>query len=149
MRLVHHVHTSASPARVWEMLGDPACWPRLDMWLRRVRGAHGPVSTGQHLLGLGRLVALRMPVDVVEAIPERRLVLLVHVLPGVREHLTYELTPAVRGGCDVRASVVVEGLFARAAFVPLWVASGVTTRVLATRTDRDARRVRRTAKRAS
>src|SRR5688500_6139543 len=133
MRLVHRVHTSASPAQVWAMLGDPASWPQFDLWFRRVRGAHGPVAAGQHLLGLGRLVSLRIPVDVLEAVPERRLVLLVHVAPGVRGEVTHELTPTVRGGCDVRVSVVVEGLFARAAFVPLWVSTGVTARVLATR----------------
>ena len=131
------------------MLADPHRWPQLDLWLRRVRGAHGPVSTGQHLLGLGRLTSLRIPVDVVEAVPEKRLVLLVHALPGVREQITHELTPTVRGGTDLCVSVVVEGLFARAAFVPLWMASGLTTRVLAQRTDRDARRARRTDKRAS
>jgi uncharacterized protein YndB with AHSA1/START domain len=149
MTLVHRVHTSASPARVWAMLSDPRCWPQVDLTLRRVRGAHGPVSTGQHLLGLSRLFAVRIPVDVVEAVPEKRLVLLVHTAPGVREFITHELTPTVRGGCDLRVSVVVEGLFARVAFVPLWLASGLTTRVIGARTDRDARRARRTDKQAS
>jgi hypothetical protein len=86
---------------------------------------------------------------VVEAVPEKRLVLLVHSAPGVREYVTHELTPAVRGGCDLRVSVVVEGLFAPVAFVPLWLASGLTTRVLGARTDRDARRARRTDSQAS
>ncbi len=149
MRLVHRAHTSASPAEVWQLLGDPQCWPQFDLWLRRVRGAHGTVTTGQHLLGLGRLVSLRIPVDVVEAVPDRRLVLLVHAAPGVRQQVTTELTPVVRGGCDVRVSVVVDGLFARVAFVPLWLAGGLTVRVLATRTDRDARRARRTTRKAS
>ena len=149
MRLVHRVHTSASPAEVWATLADPACWPQFDLSLRRVRGAHGHVMTGQHLLGLGRVVSVRSPIDVVEAEADTRLVLLVHTAPGVRGQVTYELTPTVRGGCDLRVSVVVEGMFARGAFVPLWLASGLTVRVLAARTDRDARRARRTARRAS
>lgn len=149
MRLVHRVHTSASPAEVWSLLADPACWPQFDLSLRRVRGAHGRVAAGQHLLGLGRVLSVRIPIDVVEVEPEERLVLLVHTAPGVRERVTHELTPAVRGGCDVRVSIVVEGMFARAAFVPLWLAGGLTTRILAARTDRDARRARRTARRAS
>lgn len=143
MRLVHHVHTAASPAQVWELLGDPARWPEFDVFLRRVRGSHGRAATGQHLLALHRVLSLRIPVDILEARPEQRLVLLLHAAPGVREQVTHELTPGLRGGCDIRVSVVVEGLFARAAFVPLWLAGGLTTRVLATQSTRAARAARR------
>ena len=139
MRLAHRVHTAASPAQVWQVLGDPQRWPEFDVFLRRVRGSSGRVSTGQHLLGLSRLGSLRIPVDVVEAVPERRLVLLVHTAPGLRETVTHEITPAVRGGSDLVVSVVVEGLWARAGALPLWLASGLTARVLASRTDRLAR----------
>ena len=143
MKLSHRVHTTASPAQVWQVLGDPRRWPEFDLALRSVRGSHGTAAAGQHLLGIGRLGALRIPVDVVEAVPDKRLVLLVHTAPGLRETVTHEITPAVRGGSDVAVSVVVEGLWARAGAVPLWLASGVNARLLAARTDRVARRDRR------
>lgn len=139
MRLSHRVHTAATPAQVWAVLGDPSRWPEFDAFLRRVRGSSGSALAGQHLLGLARLASLRIPVDVVEAVPERRLVLLVHTAPGLRETVTYELTPAVRGGTDVAVGVVVEGLLARVGALPLWLASGVNARLLALQTDRQAR----------
>lgn len=143
MRLSHRVRTSASPAEVWAVLGTPQRWPEFDLFLRTVRGAHGSAASGQHLLGLARLASLRIPVDVVEAVPDKRLVLLVHTAPGLRETVTHEITPAVRGGSDVVVSVVVEGLWARFGAVPLWLASGLSARVLAARTDRIARELRR------
>ena len=143
MRLSHRVRTTASPAEVWSVLGDPRRWPEFDPFLRAVRGSHGAAATGQHLLGLARLASLRIPVDVVEAVPDRRLVLLVHSAPGLRETVTPELTPAVGGGCDIVVSVVVEGLWARFGAVPLWLASGLAARVLAAGTDRSAREQRR------
>ena len=145
MRLRHRVHTSASPSQVWSVLGDPARWPEYDLFLHRVRGASGMAVTGQHLLGVGRGVGMLMPIDVVEASPERRLVLRVHAAPGVVEEVTSEVTPLVRGGCDVAVSVVVEGLFARAAALPLWLARGVTSRVLVRRVERLARAARHAA----
>ena len=143
MRLSHRVRTTASPAEVWTVLGDPRRWPEFDLFLRTIRGSHGAAATGQHLLGLARLASLRIPVDVVEAVPDRRLVLLVHTAPGLRETVTHEITPAVRGGSDIVVSVVVEGLWARFGAVPLWLASGVSARMLAARTDRSAREQRR------
>ncbi len=143
MRLSHRVRTTASPAEVWKVLGDPQRWPEFDLFLRSVRGAHGAAVTGQHLLGLSRLGSLRIPVDVVEAVPDRRLVLLVHTAPGLRETVTHEITPTVRGGSDVVVSVVVEGLLARVGAVPLWLANGLNARLLAARTDRTARQRRR------
>lgn len=149
MKLAHRVHTSASPAQVWQVLGDPQRWPEFDLFLRRVRGSHGTAVTGQHLLGLGRVASLRIPVDVVEAVPDRRLVLLVHTAPGLRETVTHEITPAVRGGSDLAVSVVVEGLWARTGWLPLWLASGVTARLLAARVDRLARAERRQRERSA
>jgi uncharacterized protein YndB with AHSA1/START domain len=143
MRLVHSVRTAATPAQVWELLGDPHRWPEFDLWLRKVVGSRGRLTGGEHLMALARLSVVRIPVDVVEAVPAQRLVLLVHVAPGVRHQVTTELAAAVRGGCDIRASVVVDGLLARGAVVPLWLASGLTTRVLAARADADVRRRRR------
>jgi uncharacterized protein YndB with AHSA1/START domain len=143
MRLAHRAHTSASPAQVWSVLGDPDRWPQFDLVLRRVRGAAGSATTGQHLLGLTRVWSLRIPIDVVEAVPEERLVLLVHTAPGVRELVTHELTAAVRGGTDLRVSTSVEGLFAPAAIAPLWLGRGLTARLLAARADRLAKEERR------
>ena len=93
VNLSHRVRTSASPAQVWQVLGDPGRWPEFDLFLQQVRGSSGRVSTGDHLLGIGRVVPVRIPVDVVEAVPERRLVLRVHVAPGVVEEVTHALTP--------------------------------------------------------
>lgn len=145
MRLRHRVRTSATPEQVWGVLGDPTRWPEFDLFLHRVRGASGPAMTGQHLLAVGRGFGVRIPIDVVEAVPERRLVLRVHAAPGVVEEVTSEITPLVRGGCDLAVSVVVEGLFARAAALPLWAARGLTSRVLAHRVERIARAARRAA----
>lgn len=139
MALVHRVHTTASPAQVWVLLGDPHCWPQFEVLLRRVRGRAGPATAGAHLVGVARVLSLGVPVDVVEAVPESRLVLVVHTAPGVRQTIATELTPSVQGGCDVRVSVVVDGLFARLAFGPLWLGVGFTTRVLVARTDRLSR----------
>jgi hypothetical protein len=63
----------------------------------------------------------------------------------VLQEVTSEITPLVRGGCDLVVSVVVEGLFARPAAVPLWLASGLTVRVLARRVEQIARAARRAA----
>ncbi|MCW2778058.1 MAG: Polyketide cyclase / dehydrase and lipid transport [Frankiales bacterium] len=143
MKLSHRVRTTASPAEVWQVLGDPQRWPEFDLFLRTVRGSHGSAAAGQHLLGLARVASLRIPVDVVEAVPDKRLVLLVHTAPGLRETITTEITPAVRGGSDLVVSVVVEGLWARAGALPLWLACGLQARLLAARTDRSARKLRR------
>ena len=140
--MVHRAHSSATPAQVWSVLADPDRWSQFDPTVRRVRGAGGRVSTGQHLLAVSRWWSLRIPVDVVEAVPEQRLVLLVHAAPGVRERITGELTSAVRGGTDVRITVQVDGMFAAAALAPLWLVRGLTARLLAASADRLARRER-------
>ena len=143
MRLAHSAYTSATPAQVWELLGDPKRWPEFDLWLRKVLGTTGRLNDGQMLMGLARMSVVRIPVDVLEVVPGQRLVLMAHLAPGVRHQVTTELTPSVRGGCDVRVSVVVEGLFAVGAVLPLWLASGLTARVLAARSDAEARRLRK------
>ncbi|HWH30016.1 MAG TPA: SRPBCC family protein [Mycobacteriales bacterium] len=142
MRLAHRVQSSATPAQVWRLLGDPRRWPEFNPVLRRVHGAPERARTGHTLLSVARFTGLRIPVDVVEAVPERRLELFFHTAPGVSERVVFELTPTVRGGCALRASVVVEGLFARAAFVPLWLANGLVARLLAVRAERLARQER-------
>ena len=145
MLLTHRVHTAATPAQVWAVVGNPQAWPSVEPFLRGVRGRPGRATAGQHLMILARFSTLAIPVNVLEAIPESRLVLLVRAAPGLREQLTYELTPSVRGGCDITISLVVDGAFAGPALLPLWLAAGLTALLLAARTDRDARSGRRSA----
>jgi hypothetical protein len=142
MRLVHRVHTRAAPALVWQLLGDGRAWSQFDLSLRGVRGQ---VKPGAHLMALLRMTAVGIPVDVVEAVPEQRLVLVVQLLPGLREELSFELTDAVHGGTDIVLSVVVDGLLAVPAALPLWLYDGFTARVLAARSNGLARSARRTA----
>jgi len=145
VRLAHRVHTAASPAQVWEVLGDPRRWSEFELSLRGVRGRPGRAQTGQRLIGLWRFATLGIPIDVVEATPSSRLVLHVHVLPGLREQVTFDVTAAVRGGSDVTVSVVVDGLLGWPAVAPLFLANALTVRLLGVRTDRIARAARRAA----
>ena len=145
MRLSSTARTSASPAQVWAVLGDPARWPDFEVFLRRIRGTHGMLAAGQTLVGVSRVGSLAVPMDVLEAEPGSRLVLRVHTAPGVRQTVTYEVLPRVVGGSDVRVGVVVEGLFARPAAVPLWLASALTLRLLVARAERLARAARQAA----
>ena len=96
-------------------------------------------------MALARFSLVAIPVDVVEVVPEQRLVLLVHTAPGLREELTFELTPAVRGGTDIAVSLVLDGPLARPALLPMWLAHALTARLLAARTERLARQLRRRA----
>ena len=145
MRLTASAHTAASPAQVWEVLGQPARWPEFEPFLRRVRGTHGGAVTGQTLVGVSRVGGVGVPLDVVEAVPGSRLVLRVHTAPGVRQTMSFEVLPAGRGGSDLRLAVVVDGLFARPAAGALWLSGALTLRLLAARCDRLARAARRAA----
>jgi hypothetical protein len=145
VKLLSRARTSASPAQVWEVLGEPSRWPEFELFLRRVKGRPGPAAAGQTLLGVSRFGALSVPIDVLEAERAARLVLRVHTAPGVRETLTFEVLPRLEGGADLRLGVVVDGLFAQAAVAPLWLAMGLTLRLLAARTDRLARAAGRAA----
>ena len=145
MRLAHRQRTSATPAQVWEVLGDPARWPEFEPFLRRVRGTRGRASSGQVLVGIARVGGLGVPIDVVEAHAPDRLVLRISLAPGVTQTVVHEVLPVVTGGSDLRVSVVVEGLFARPAALPLWLSTGLTTRLLAVRAERLARSARRAA----
>jgi uncharacterized protein YndB with AHSA1/START domain len=146
MKLAHHVHTSASPAQVWEMLGSPVQWPQFDVFLTKVRGADRPAAVGQHLVGISRWTKLGIPLDVLEVEPEQRLTMRVRTAPGITEELTFQLTPTTRGGTDICVSIVVDGLFAGPAAPVLWLANGLNARVLAARTHRLARQARRVAR---
>ncbi len=142
MRLVHRVHTRAAPSVVWELLGDGQGWPQFELSLRAVKGR---IRSGAHIMALLRMSAVGIPVDVVEAVPEERLALIVHLMPGLREELTFELTASVEGGTDIVVSVVVDGVLARPAVFPLWLYDGLTARLLAARSDRMARLAGRAA----
>ncbi len=145
MRLAHRVHTAAVPAQVWQVLGDPTRWSEFELSLRGVRGRPGRALTGQRLTGLSRFATLGIPIDVLEATPPSRLVLLVHVLAGLREQVTFDVAPAARGGSVVTVSVTVEGLLGWPAVAPLFLGNVLTVRLLASRTDRIARAARRAA----
>lgn len=145
MRLTHRVRTSASPALVWEVLGNPARWPEFDVFLTKVRGADGAAAAGQHLVGISRWTTLGIPLDVIEAVPDQRLVMRVRTAPAVTEELTFVLTPTTRGGTVITVALVVEGLLARPAVPLLWLANGINARVLAGRTHRLAKAIRRSA----
>jgi hypothetical protein len=145
MRLAHHVHTAAVPAQVWQVLGDPRRWPEFELSLRGVRGRPGRAQTGQRLTGLSRFGTLGIPIDVLEATPPSRLVLLVHALPGLRERVTFDVAPAARGGSDITVSVVVDGLLGWPAVAPLFLGNVLTVRLLRVRSDRIARAARRAA----
>ena len=145
MRLAHRVHTRATPAQVWEVLGDPQRWSEFEPGLRGVRGRPGATSEGQRLIGLSRVAALGIPIDVLEARAPSRVVVLVHLLPGLRGQVTYDVTPAARGGSDVTVSLVVDGPLGWPAVAPLFLSNALTVRLLASRTDRIARAARRAA----
>jgi hypothetical protein len=145
MRLAHRVRTTASPAQVWQVLGEPQRWAEFELALRGVRGRPGRAATGQRLIGLSRLAALGIPLDILEATPPTRMVLLVHALPGLREQVTYAVAPAARGGSDIVVSVVLDGPLGWPAVPTLYLASGLTARLLARRADRIARAARRAA----
>ena len=142
MRLAHRVSTSASPAQVWELLGAPKRWPEFNPFLRRIRGAPDSVRTGQTLIAVARFSAVQVPIDVLEAVPEQRLELFMHTAPGVRHRVLTELTPKVRGGCSVRVSGTVDGVFGPAVVAPMWLADGFVARLLAAQAERGARAVR-------
>ncbi|GAC1440497.1 MAG: hypothetical protein NVSMB55_05350 [Mycobacteriales bacterium] len=96
-------------------------------------------------MALARLSLLAVPVDVVEVVTRERLALVVHTAPGLRETVAFDLVEAVPRGTDIRLTASVDGAFALVAFVPLWLANGLTARVLAATTERRARLDRRSA----
>jgi uncharacterized protein YndB with AHSA1/START domain len=145
MKLAHRVRTSATPAQVWAVLGTPASWPQFDVFLAKVRGTTRAAEVGQHLVGISRWTTLGIPLDVLEVVPEQRLVMRVRTAPGITEELTFVLTPTTKGGTAISLSIVVDGLFAGPAAPVLWLANGLNARVLAARTQRMARQARRSA----
>ncbi|MDP9442948.1 MAG: hypothetical protein M3P83_00790, partial [Actinomycetota bacterium] len=74
-----------------------------------------------------------------------RVVLLVHAVPGLRERVTYDVTPVAGAGSDVTVSVAVDGPLTWPAVAPLFLGNVLTVRLLASRTDRIARAAHRAA----
>lgn len=128
MRFVRRTHADAPVAVVWRLLGEPRRWAEFEMFLQRVTGAPGTVRTGQRLLGVGRGIPMRIPIDVREVRPGRLLSIAVRTAPGMTDQITVELVPAVRGGTDIRLTTEVEGVFAALAYLPSWAAAGLRLR---------------------
>lgn len=139
MRFAHRVTTPAAPSEVWAVLEDVERWPEWDPWVRRVE-ARGRVREGQHLMVLARWVPLRVPVDVRLVAPSRGLGVTVHTAPGWREHVDHSVQPGEGGGSVVRVTTVLEGPLARVVALPLWLGSGITTRMLGRRATREHQR---------
>lgn len=147
MRIPEQVSWTArsrrSPQQVWRLLGHPARWPEFDLALAKVGGSAGEVEDGQRLVGLVRFLRLPLPVDVAEAVPGERLRLLVWVLPGLRELITFETHSHVRGGTSITVVNRPRGPLGRAS-IPVSMASVmVTSWMLARATERDQPSVRR------
>lgn len=142
-RLHHQILTDATPPDVWTVLRDPHRWPEIEALLARVEGAAGHAVEGQRLLGIGRAVPVRIPLDVRRVVPRKALHLTVHSIPGLREELDIMLVPATRGGTQITFLVRLYGPLATAAVLPVWFGSGVTARLLAKAAEREQRRRQR------
>jgi hypothetical protein len=130
---------------VWTILGEPHRWSEFEALLARVEGAAGHAAEGQRLLGVGRAVPVRIPIDVRRVVPRKALHVTVHSVPGLREELDVVLVPATRGGTQITVFVRLLGPLAGAALLPVWFGSGVTARLLAKAAEREQRRRRREA----
>lgn len=139
-RVHHQILCDATPPDVWTVLRDPHRWPEVEALLARVEGAAGHAVEGQRLLGIGRAVPVRVPLDVRRVVPRKALHLTIHSVPGLREELDIVLVPATRGGTQITFLVRLYGPLATAAVLPAWFGSGVTARLLAKAAEREQRR---------
>lgn len=135
----HRLTCTAPPADVWTVLRDPRRWPEFDFALDRVTGAAGDVVEGQRLLAVSRGGLMRIPIDVRRVVPKRALRIVVHTLPGLREHVEHILVPTARGGTELTVVVRTEGPLALGALGPLWVTSALTERLLSRAAEREHR----------
>lgn len=131
----HRLHTLAPPERVWVQLSDPGRWPAVELTVARVEGASGPVAAGQHLLVVLRPSWLRVPVDVRVVEADRRLVVTVRVAPGLTQDVDVRLRPRADGGTDVTVRCDLTGPFAPTAWLPAWLSTALTGRVLVRRSE--------------
>jgi hypothetical protein len=139
-RVTHQVLSEATPPDVWAVLRDPHRWSEVEPLLARVEGAAGHAVEGQRLLGVGRAVPVRIPLDVRRVVPRKALHVTIHTVPGLREELDIVLVPATRGGTQITFHVRLHGPLASAAALPAWFASGVVARLLARAGEREQRR---------
>jgi hypothetical protein len=139
-RVHHQILTDATPPDVWTVLREPQRWPEVEAMLSRVEGAAGHAMEGQRLLGIGRGVPMRIPLDVRRVVPRKALHLTIHSVPGLREELDIVLVPATRGGTQITFLVRLSGPLASAAVLPVWLGSGMTARLLAKAAEREQRR---------
>lgn len=142
-RVHHQIACDAPPADVWTVLREPQRWPEFEALLARVEGAAGHAVEGQRLLGVGRALPLRIPLDVRRVVPRKALHVTVHSLPGLREELDIVLVPATRGGTQITVLVRLTGPLAPAFALPVWFGSGMTARLLAKAAEREQRRRQR------
>jgi hypothetical protein len=142
-RVHHQILCDATPPDVWAVLREPQRWSEFEALLARVEGAAGHTVEGQRLLGVGRGVPIRIPIDVRRVVPRKALHVTIHSLPGLREELDIVLVPATRGGTQITFFVRLTGPLAGAAVLPVWFGSGVTARLLAKAAEREQRRRRR------
>jgi hypothetical protein len=139
-RVSRQISCSAPPPDVWTVLREPQRWPEFEPFLARVEGAAGYAAEGQRLLGVGRAVPVRIPLDVRRVVPRKALHVRVHSMPGLREDLDIVLVPATQGGTQITFVVRLSGPLAPAAVLPLWISSGVTAKLLVRAAEREQRR---------
>src|SRR6195952_6066110 len=123
-RIHHEILCEATPPDVCTVLRDPHRWPEFEALLARVEGAAGHAIEGQRLLGVGRAVPVRIPLDVRRVVPRKALHVTIHSVPGLREELDIVLVPATRGGTQITFHVRLHGPLAGAAVLPVWLRSG-------------------------
>lgn len=139
-RINHQILCEATPPDVWTVLRDPHRWPEFEALLARVEGAAGHAVEGQRLLGVGRAVPIRIPLDVRRVVPRKALHVTVHSIPGLREEIDIVLVPATRGGTQITVLVRLTGPLAPAMVLPVWFGTGMTVRLLAKAAERVQRR---------
>jgi hypothetical protein len=139
-RIHHQILCDATPPDVWTVLRDPHRWPEFEATLARVEGAAGHAMEGQRLLGVGRAVPIRIPLDVRRVVPRKALHVTVHSIPGLREEIDIVLVPATRGGTQITVLVRLTGPLAAAMVLPVWLGSGMTARLLVKAAEREQRR---------
>ncbi len=139
-RIHHQILCDATPPDVWTVLRDPHRWPEFEATLTRVEGAASHAVEGQRLLGVGRAVPIRIPLDVRRVVPRKALHVTVHSIPGLREEIDIVLVPATRGGTQITLLVRLSGPLAAAMVLPVWFGSGMTARLLVKAAEREQRR---------
>src|SRR3954469_9686373 len=127
-RVTHQILSDATPPDVWAVLRDPHRWSEAEPLLARGEGGAGQARGGQRLLGVGRGVPVRIPLDVRRVVPRKALHVTIHTVPGLREELDIVLVPATRGGTQITFHVRLHGPLAGPAVLAVWFRTGMTAR---------------------